>query len=108
MAQGCSSIRYGLLFVVAWAMIGLAGCHDQRPDKSQLAPVEYFRQTQAHTETPDGRILTSTVREVAPYLLEYQTDSGQTYQVRYSSQGEGFRYYDSRRIEPAGASAGLE
>ncbi len=92
-ARFCGS---GLLALVLFAV---GGCQEQRPDKAQLAPVEYFQKTQANTETPGGHILTSTVREVAPYVLEYQTDGGQTYQVRYTDHGKGFRYYDSRRVE---------
>lgn len=88
-----------------WLMAGvvclaLSACSpDERPDKTQMAPVDYFRQTQAHTITPDGEILLSTVQEVGPNLLQYETSGGGTYQVRYSSQGEGFRYYDVRRVD---------
>lgn len=90
---------WGWLLAAA-VCLGLVGCSpDERPDKTQMAPVEYFRATQANTITPDGPILMSTVQEVGPNLLQYETAEGGVYQVRYSSQGEGYRYFDVRRVE---------
>jgi len=80
--------------------LAVVGClPDGRPDKTQMAPVDYFRATQANTITPDGPILMSTVQEVAPNVLQYETAEGGVYQVRYSNQGEGFRYFDVRRVD---------
>ena len=88
--------------IAGMVCLALSACSpDERPDKTQMAPVDYFRTTQANTITPDGEILLSTVQEVGPNLLQYETSGGGTYQVRYSSQGEGFRYFDVRRLEPA-------
>lgn len=90
---------WGWLLAVA-VCLALVGCSpDERPDKMQMAPVDYFRATQANTITPDGPILMSTVQEVGPNLLQYETAEGGVYQVRYSSQGEGYHYFDVRRMD---------
>lgn len=89
-----------------WSMVAVVGlmltaCStDERPDAKQMTAVEYFKQSQANTITPNGQVLASTAEEVGPNVIQYQTSDGSTYQVHYSNQGKDFRYYDARRIDP--------
>jgi hypothetical protein len=93
----------GLLCTTAvlGALLGLsAGCggaRDERP-KAQN-PVQYFRQTQANTSTPNGRILLDTVHLSGPNLLRYQTEDGSWFELRYQEDPSGgYRYFNARHV----------
>ncbi len=92
--------------VLVLAVMLCAGCggspaNPQVERPSTADPVEYFRQTQANTITPNGRTLMDTVRQTGPNLLCYQTEDGCWFEIRYHEVPTGgFRYYDARQIAP--------
>jgi len=83
-----------LLFLALLA----AGCskptNDPRKVIDSRTPAQYFKEEQAATVTPHGRIRTDTVTEQNG-RIEYSTDNGMKWSVTYSKRADGTYRYDT-------------
>lgn len=108
-AAGGRGVRWSAVAAIApWATVlvltlcvGCGAANPQVERSSTEDPVDYFRQTQANTITPNGRILLDTVRQSGPNVLCYQTEDGCWFETRYHEVPTGgFRYSNARQIAP--------
>lgn len=69
---------------------------DDKPRKvtDTRTPAQYFKEEQAATVTPHGRIRTETVTE-RNGRIEYSTDNGMKWAVTYSKRADGTYRYDT-------------
>ena len=62
-------------------------------------PLQYFKEEQAATVTPHGRIRTGTVTERSGNI-EYETDNGMKWSVSYTKRADGtYRYGTPKRTD---------
>ena len=87
-----------LLGVLIAAMLATAiGCGEgSNSGRSRAAdtrtPGQYFRDRQASTMTPNGKILMNSVEE-RPGEIEYKTEDGKRWRVTYSKRADGTYQY---------------
>jgi hypothetical protein len=90
-----------LLTVSSFTLIVLClACGNQgnnaKPSRSTdlRSPAQYFREEQAATVTPHGKIKTETVTEVNGRIY-YETEDGKTWSVTYRKRADGTYNYDT-------------
>jgi hypothetical protein len=80
--------------VLAGAAVLAAGC-DGKPTTgvgADATAARYFREHQADTETPNGRIVTDSV-EAAGGTIKYRTADGKAWRVKYTRRADGTYQY---------------
>ena len=95
-----NSIRHALsalVFSVLLATVaGSGGCNNPSTGKppDTRTPAEYFKERQAATMTPNGKIKTDTVKE-KDGKIEYETEDGKKWSVGYSKRADGTYQYET-------------
>jgi hypothetical protein len=79
----------GVLLPVVLA--AAVGCGGSAPTRAR-SPGEYFKEQQAVTVTPYGKIVTDTVEE-KDGRIEYRTEDGKRWRVAYSKRADGTYQY---------------
>lgn len=84
-------VRFGAVGAVV--VIAVLGCGGTGPPGAGKAadtrsPAQYFRERQATTITPHGKIRTDTVEERGG-KLEYQTGDGKRWRLDYAKRADG-------------------
>jgi len=87
--------RSVLLLAMSFALAIAGGCSQQsEPKKDYRTAAQYFKEEQVNTVTPHGRIRTETVTE-RDGRIEYQTDNGMKWAVRYTKRADGTYHYQN-------------
>jgi hypothetical protein len=86
-----SNSQWAMTVVVSILFVQL-GCDGGTPGPQ--TPGRYFRQKQASTMTPNGKIRSASVKEVGD-KIEYQTEDGKRWRVRYSRRADGTYEYQT-------------
>lgn len=85
-------------FLAAGCAPGGGGGGAPKPPDTRTA-LQYFKDEQAATVTPHGRIRTDTVTQSGD-RIEYSTDNGMKWSVTYTKRADGtYRYNTPERIE---------
>ena len=92
------AVAGSLLFLLALALgISLAdggGCGGPAGMRDTRTPGQYFREEQAVTVTPHGKILTDSVEE-RDDKIEYSTQDGHRWRVGFSKRADGTYDYQT-------------
>ena len=74
------------------AFVIVSGCGSKSESKSKPAtPAEIFKQEQAGTMTPHGKIVPGSIRNGSDGRVKYGTSDGTTWQTRMIKHGDGSR-----------------
>jgi hypothetical protein len=96
-------------FALAVLTVAVVGCGDTTPTTAPppdtRSAAEYFREQQAGTVTPHGRVLADTVGE-ADGRLEYATEDGRRWRVAYSKRADGTYRYGTPEPAPTPPRSG--
>jgi hypothetical protein len=87
-----TALLLAALLAVGCAKSDSGGGGGKPPDTR--TPAQYFKEEQAATVTPHGRIRTETVTE-RNGRIEYSTDNGMKWSVSYSKRVDGTYRYDT-------------
>lgn len=78
-------------------MAAFVGCDDRRTTArmgDDRSPVQYFKEQQKDTVTPNGRIVVDSV-ESADGKIRYRTEDGKTWRVGYTRRADGTFRFDT-------------
>lgn len=85
-----------LLVLMAVIVVSHCACSssDEGPGKQldRRTPVEYFKQQQMNTITPNGKIMLDTVEELDG-RINYKTEDGKQWSVSYSKRADSTYQY---------------
>lgn len=83
-----------MIFSTAAAVSGCGGGSTSTTKQEDTrSRAEYFRDTQAATMTPHGKIKMETIQEATDGRIQYQTEDGKTWRVSMTKQADGtYRY----------------
>ncbi|MDY3560380.1 hypothetical protein R5W23_001614 [Gemmata sp. JC673] len=89
-------MRHRTAFLLLVLLTAGCGKTDSAPQKvtDTRSPAQYFKDEQAATVTPHGRIRTDTVTE-RNGRIEYSSDNGMKWSVGYSKRADGTYRYDA-------------
>ena len=85
------ALRAFILLAVTASVIGCGGSTTPTSAPTRT-PAEHFRQEQANTMTPHGRIDTGSVTE-QDGKIGYRTEDGKRWEVDYSKRADGTYQY---------------
>jgi hypothetical protein len=82
-----------MVFCIVAVNSGCDGSKSTTKTEDTRSKVEYFRDTQAATMTPHGKIKMETIQETSNGRIQYQTVDGKTWRVDMTKQADGtYRY----------------
>ncbi len=76
-------------------MISCAGCGPTASPPACAAA--HFDETQANTVFPHGRYVPGSAQEVGNGYIQFETDDGSKWRMRYTWIGDGYRYSNVER-----------
>src|SRR5262245_701379 len=85
--------HWTLPVLIAVAFVFAGGCGGSSTTKSDTRNAgQYFKEQQANTMTPHGKIMTDSVVE-KDGKIEYKTEDGKHWRVTYSKRADGTYQY---------------
>jgi hypothetical protein len=79
---------------IAIPLVAGAGCGHSSSEPDTRTPEQYFREQQAATVTPHGKIVEGSVQQQSD-KIEYRTEDGRRWRVGYSSHAGGGYHFDT-------------
>jgi hypothetical protein len=80
-----------LSLIIAMILSAMWGCSSKQADTRSA--LQHFKDEQAATVTPHGRIMMETVKELDSSSFLYQTEDGKHWAVQYSKRADGTYEY---------------
>ncbi len=82
-----------IVFTAVFTVLSHTGCSREK------TAVEHFKETQANTVTPHGKIKMDSVQQSSDNKVQYETESGKKMEVTVDKKANGFKYSDSQPIK---------
>jgi hypothetical protein len=88
--HGLHPALFAVIFVAAVGCDGGGRGTGRAPDTR--TPAQYFKDQQANTRTPHGKIMMDSVEEKEG-KIQYKTEDGKQWRVGYTKRADGTRHY---------------